>query len=120
MHSNLKKGLILITLMGTISSQSFSVMASDGEKNLGELDFVIEMGGKIIPIEVKSGKAYKSHKALDNFMSISDYHLEKAYIFSTGNVERESNMIYLPIYMCYLLKERKLEQMIVELDISGL
>lgn len=90
------------------------------KKNLGELDFVIEMDGKIIPIEVKSGKAYKSHKALDNFMSISDYHLEKAYIFSTGNVERESNMIYLPIYMCYLLKERKLEQMIVELDISGL
>lgn len=90
------------------------------KKNLGELDFVIEMGGKIIPIEVKSGKAYKSHKALDNFMSISDYHLEKVYIFSTGNVERESNMIYLPIYMCYLLKERKLEQMIVELDISGL
>ena len=37
MHSNLKKGLILITLMGTISSQSFSVMTSDGEKNLGEL-----------------------------------------------------------------------------------
>lgn len=90
------------------------------KKNLGEMDFVIEMDGKIIPIEVKSGKAYKSHKALDNFMSISDYHLEKAYIFSTGNVEREGNMIYLPIYMCYLLKERKLEQMIVELDISGL
>lgn len=90
------------------------------KKNLGEMDFVIEMGGKIIPIEVKSGKAYKSQKALDNFMSISDYHLEKAYIFSTGNVEREGNMIYLPIYMCYLLKERKIGQMIVELDISGL
>lgn len=90
------------------------------KKNLGEMDFAIEMDGKIIPIEVKSGKAYKSHKALDNFMSVSDYHFEKAYIFSTGNVERESNMIYLPIYMCYLLKERKLEQMIVELDISGL
>ena len=90
------------------------------KKNLGEMDFVIEMGGKIIPIEVKSGKAYKSHKALDNFMSISDYRLEKGYIFSAGNVEREGNMIYLPIYMCYLLKERKLEQMIVELDISGL
>lgn len=37
MHSNLKKGLILITLMGTISSQGLSVMASEGEKQLGEL-----------------------------------------------------------------------------------
>ena len=36
------------------------------------------MKGKVIPIEVKSGKAYKSHKALDNFMNVSDYHLEKA------------------------------------------
>ncbi|MCI7042025.1 MAG: DUF4143 domain-containing protein [Lachnospiraceae bacterium] len=34
------------------------------KKNLGELDFLIEMGGKVVPIEVKSGKGYKSHKAL--------------------------------------------------------
>ena len=31
---------------------------------IGELDFLIEMGGKVVPIEVKSGKGYKSHKAL--------------------------------------------------------
>ena len=44
------------------------------------MDFVIEMNGKVVPIEVKSGKAYNSHKALDNFMNIPDYHLEKAYV----------------------------------------
>ncbi len=90
------------------------------KKNLGELDFVIEMGGKVIPIEVKSGKAYKSHKALYNFMSVPDYHIEKAYVFSTGNVEAGGAVIYLPIYMCYLLKEEKIGQMIVELDMNGL
>lgn len=79
------------------------------------MDFVIEMNGKVVPIEVKSGKAYKSHKALDNFMNIPDYHLEKAYVFSVGNVETEGTVTYLPIYMCYLLKEQKLGQMIVEL-----
>ena len=62
---------------------------------------------KVVPIEVKSGKAYKSHKALDNFMNIPDYHLEKAYVFSVGNVETEGTVTYLPIYMCYLLKEQK-------------
>ena len=90
------------------------------KKNVGELDFVIEMSGKVIPIEVKSGKAFKSHKALINFMSVPDYHMEKAYVFSASNVEAEGAVIYLPIYMCYLLKEQKIGRMIVDLDMDGL
>ena len=90
------------------------------KKNIGEMDFVIEMNGKVVPIEVKSGKSYKAHKALDNFMKVSDYHLEKAYVFSVGNVEKAGSVMYLPIYMCYLLKEQQLEQMIVDLDMDGL
>ena len=90
------------------------------KKNVGELDFVIEMNGKVVPIEVKSGKAYKKHKALNNFISIPDYHIEKAYVFSIGNVETEGVVTYLPIYMCYLLQEQKIGRMIVDLDITGL
>lgn len=90
------------------------------KKNIGEMDFAIEMSGKVIPIEAKSGKAYKSHKALDNFMNITDYHLNKAYVFSVENVETDGNITYLPIYMCYLLKEKKIGKMIVELDTDGL
>ena len=90
------------------------------KKNVGELDFLIEMEGKVVPIEVKSGKAYKKHRALDNFMGIPDYHLERAYVFSTSNVEKEGEVIYLPIYMSYLLKEQKIDHLIVNLDISGL
>ena len=90
------------------------------KKNIGEMDFVIEMSGKVVPIEVKSGKAYKSHKALDNYMNVSDYHLGKAYVFSVGNVETQGSVVYLPIYMCYLLKEQKIGQMIVDSDIAGL
>ena len=90
------------------------------KKNAGELDFVIEMSGKVVPIEVKSGKAYKVHKALNNFMSVPDYHMEKAYVFSVGNVETEGTVTYLPIYMCYLLKEQKIGHMIVDLDMDGL
>ena len=90
------------------------------KKNIGDMDFAIEMSGKVVPIEVKSGNAYKSHKALDNFMNVADYHLEKAYVFSVGNIEKDGDVIYLPIYMCYLLKEQKIGQMIVDLDLSGL
>ena len=90
------------------------------KKNIGELDVLVEMEGKVVPIEVKSGKAYKAHKALDNFMKISDYHIEKAYVLSVANVEQEETVVYLPVYMCYLLKERKIGKLIVNLDMEGL
>lgn len=90
------------------------------KKNIGELDFLIEMDGKVVPIEVKSGKAYRTHKALDHFMNVSDYHIEKAYVFSIGNVEKDRNVTYLPIYMCYLVKEQSIGQLIVDLDMEGL
>ena len=90
------------------------------KKNIGELDGLVEMDGKVVPIEVKSGKAYKAHKSLDNFMKISDYHIEKAYVLSVANMEQEGSVVYLPIYMCYLLKERKIGKLIVDLDMEGL
>ena len=90
-------------------------------KKLGELDFVIELEGKVVPIEVKSGKNYKTHKSLKHFMGVPDYHMEKAYVFSVGNVEQIDNIVYLPIYMSYLLKEQTLDDaMIVDVDIRGL
>ena len=78
------------------------------------------MSGKVVSIEVMSGKLFKTHKALDNFMGVADYHMEKAYVFSVGNVEKEGEIIYLPIHMCYLLREPQIGQMIVDLDIEGL
>ena len=90
------------------------------KKNIGELDVLVEMDGKVVPIELKSGKAYKAHKSLDNFMKISDYHIEKAYVLSVANMEQEGSVVYLPIYMCYLLKERKIGNLIVDLDMEGL
>lgn len=90
------------------------------KKNIGELDFLIEMDGKVVPIEVKSGKAYKTHKALDHFMNVLDYHIEKAFVFFTGNVEKDGKVTYLPIYMCYLVKEQSIGQLIVDLNMEGL
>ncbi len=90
------------------------------KKNIGELDFVIEMGGKVVPIEVKSGKTYKAHKTLNNFMDVADYHMEKAYVLSVENVESEGTVIYIPIYMCYLLKEQRIGRMVVDIDTDGL
>ena len=63
------------------------------KKNIGELDVLVEMDGKVVPIEVKSGKAYKAHKSFDNFMKISDYHIEKAYVLSVANMEQDRKSV---------------------------
>lgn len=68
-------------------------------KKLGELDFVVEKGGSILPIEVKSGKAYKKHFALSSVMAVQNYHFEKAYVLSNHNASKENGICYLPIYM---------------------
>ena len=113
--------------IGTPFPKAFATVITSGftpyfckKKNIGELDVLVEMDGKVVPIEVKSGKAYKAHKSLDNFMKISDYHIEKAYVLSVANMEQEGAVVYLPIYMCYLLKERKIGKLIVDLDMEGL
>ena len=41
-----------------------SNLISVKKQKIGELDFAIEMNGQVVPIEVKSGKAYKSHKSV--------------------------------------------------------
>ena len=53
-------------------------------------------------------------------VQFQDYHIEKAYVLSVANVEQEGAVVYLPIYMCYLLKERKIGKLILDLDMEGL
>ena len=78
-------------------------------KKFGELDFVIEYKGKVLPIEVKSGKNYQRHSALSNILEISNYSIEEAYVFSNYNVEVKENLIYYPIYMLMFLEDKVLE-----------
>ena len=72
-------------------------------KKYGEIDFVIEMNGKAVPIEVKSGKAYKKHSALDNVLSIPNFDIDEAIVFSEGNIHAEEKITYYPIFMIMLL-----------------
>ena len=51
-------------------------------KKQGELDFVIELDGKVTPLEIKSGKDYKKHCALENVLKEKNYEIERAYILS--------------------------------------
>lgn len=73
-------------------------------KRQGELDFVIEDKGHVLPIEIKSGKDYKRHNALSNVMSNETYDIPQAIVFSNANLERNGKILYCPIYMLMCLK----------------
>ena len=79
-------------------------------KSQGELDFLIEHEGKVIPIEVKSGKDYKRHNALCNVMSNKDYGIGQGIVFSSGNMEQQGKVCYMPVYMVMYLKPAEMTQ----------
>lgn len=77
-------------------------------KKQGELDFVIEHECSVLPIEIKSGKNYKRHNALSNVMTNPDYAMKAAVVFTSGNVEIQGNILYLPVYLLMYLRPKEL------------
>ena len=73
-------------------------------KKMGELDFIIEKDGSILPIEVKSGKDYRKHSALNSAMSVRNYKFPKAYVLNNYNVSEKDNIVYLPVYMLMFIQ----------------
>ena len=74
-------------------------------KKQGELDFVIAQNGKVIPIEVKSGKDYERHNALSNVLANDDYNIDFAYVLTNDNLHVEGKRIYMPIYMLMFIQK---------------
>lgn len=70
-------------------------------RSKGEVDYLIDDYDTLsaVPIEVKSGKDYTVHSALNNFVSNEDYHIKKAFVLSNERMVKTNKKItYLPIY----------------------
>ena len=70
-------------------------------RHKGEVDFLIDDYATLsaVPIEVKSGKDYTIHSALNNFVKNEDYHIQKAFVVSNERtVSTKGKIIYIPIY----------------------
>lgn len=85
-------------------------------KQKGELDFIIEHAGEILPIEVKSGKDYEKHSALDKILRIPEYGIKNAYVFTNDNVKTRGQVSYFPIYMVMFLEEKSIDFVDISLD----
>ena len=89
-------------------------------KKQGELDFVIEYQGNVLPLEIKSGKAYTRHNALDNVLKDERYAVPQALVFCNENISTGDKIVYLPIYMIGFLENEKIDEYIYSIDLSAL
>lgn len=66
---------------------------------IGEVDFVIHHGmDDVSLVEIKSGKDYTRHRAMDNLLDAGSHRFAHAFIFHDGNVTTDGPLAYLPIY----------------------
>lgn len=89
-------------------------------KKRGELDFVIELDGRIIPIEVKSGKDYDTHRALSNIMDCGEYNIAEAVVFNNDNLHVKGKIVYAPIYMAMFIEKNDTAPTYYKVDLSGI
>lgn len=89
-------------------------------KKQGELDFVIERNGRVLPIEIKSGKDYKRHNALKNALETVNYDIHEAVVFCNDNLCVKEKVLYCPIYMLMFLENEKINLGTYKVDLHEL
>lgn len=74
----------------------------------GEVEFILDDydNTAIMPVEVKSGKDYTVHRALNTFLSNPDYRVKQAYVLSNARDIKQNGFItYAPIYFITFIRE---------------
>ena len=76
----------------------YYTMDSETSNHLYEIDFLISVGGKVCPMEVKSGN-YRGHKSLDVFCDKFSSRIRDKYVVHTKDYKWENGIRYIPVYM---------------------
>ena len=97
-------------------AHGFNLFYYDNKKN-GEVDYLIDdmTNLSVMPIEVKSGKNYKVHSALDRFLQTKEYNINEAFVLSNAReVETVDGITYLPIYYISCFSHDTEEEVLLE------
>lgn len=104
-NMSINMGSILENVFATqLKANGFAPRYLNKDK-IGEIDFVIQQGSQIIPVEIKSGKDYTKHSALDNLLSVKEWDLNQAVVFCKDNIAQKEKITYLPWYMVMFFKQ---------------
>lgn len=85
-------------------------------KAKGEVDYLIDDFTllKAIPLEIKSGKDYTVHSALNKLLSTPDYHISDGYVLSNEReVRTEKGVTYMPIYYIMFFSVEAEEEILI-------
>lgn len=83
-----------------LKAHGYNLFYYDNKAN-GEVDFLIDDYDNlsVLPLEIKSGKDYTIHSAINKFLSNADYNVKKGYVLSNERkIFKDNGIIYLPIY----------------------
>ena len=86
-----------------LAAHGFELNYYDSNRH-GEIDFILEREGGVLPVEVKSGKHYKRHRALNHVMAEREYAIKEALVLDDSMLSVENGIFYAPIYMVMFLK----------------
>ncbi|MFZ2755871.1 MAG: AAA family ATPase [Atopobiaceae bacterium] len=85
------------------SAHGFGLYYYD-KQGLGEVDFLLQRGIRVLPVEAKSGKEFHAHASLDKVLGVGEWGIDEAVVFCGGNVERDGKITYLPWYASAFLE----------------
>ena len=88
-----------------LAAHGHTLFYYDNKKN-GEVDFLIDdyYNLSAMAIEVKSGKDYTVHSALNRLIENKDYRMEKGLVLSNAReIRQNGKILYMPIYYIMFL-----------------
>lgn len=96
-----------------LTASGFGELTYFDRPKYGELDFVVQHEGAVLPIEMKSGDGFRRHASLDHVLDVSEWGIPRAFVFCKSNVEKSARedasgvpreIVYLPWYLLAFLK----------------
>ena len=111
------KGAIFENLMADFLCKSGQKLYYFQKESGLELDFVVRYKGECVAIEVKakSGKAKSLRTVLKNK---EIYHVNNAIKLGNYNVGREGEVLTIPLYMGFLIKDNLADVIVPDIDMS--
>ncbi len=76
----------------------YHTIMNERSKHNYEIDFLLTVKNKVIPLEVKSS-GYKTHKSLDVFTGKYSDRIARRYIVYTKDLCKEQDIFCIPVYM---------------------
>lgn len=76
----------------------YHTIMNERSKHNYEIDFLLTVKNKVIPLEVKSS-GYKTHKSLDVFTGKYSDRIARRYIVYTKDLCKEQDIFCVPVYM---------------------